>query len=145
MQSKKVFWCKVFFEDFVSHFIGMSDREIAKDVRDSIVSLSRRESEGESFGSKMVRMSNERVASKAASASRENGSRGGRPPRIPTKQEFEEYVDSVGLDYSDARQWFEMTVVERAGKDREGNYIRDWKAAVVGFCESKKEKRRKTA
>ena len=145
MQSKKVFWCKVFFEDFVSHYIGMSDKEIVKDIRDSLVSLSRRECCGESFGSMMVRMSDERVRSKAASASRANGASGGRPPRIPTLEEFKAYVDDEGLDFSDARQWWEMTVVDRAGKDRDGNYIRDWRAAVKGFCESKSENRRKSA
>ena len=79
MSNAKSFWCKVFFSEFVMHYACMSKREIAEDVRKSVKALSRLDDSGDSFGSSMVRKANERMASRAASASRENGMNGGRP------------------------------------------------------------------
>ena len=61
--------------------------------------------------------------------------------RLPKWGEFTEFIDAQGLDYTDAREWWEMTIVDRAGKDRYGNPITNWKAACKRFCKSKTERR----
>ena len=60
---------------------------------------------------------------------------------LPTWEAFLAFVDGEGLDYTDAREWWEMTIVDRAGKDREGKPITNWKAACKRFCKSKIERR----
>jgi hypothetical protein len=69
----------------------------------------------------------------------------GAPVRMPSWPEFLQYVNANNIDYSDAREWFEMSIVDRDGKDREGNAIKNWKAALKAFCRSKEASRRKTA
>ena len=61
--------------------------------------------------------------------------------RLPKWDEFVAFVDGEGLDYTDARQWWDMTILDRAGKDRYGNPITNWKAACKRFCKSKTERR----
>lgn len=82
MSNVKSFWCKVFFSDFVFHYIGMTNKEIIKDIKESMIALSKVSEEGSSFGASMVRNANERKASSAANASRNNGLNGGRPKSI---------------------------------------------------------------
>ena len=82
MSNVKSFWCKVFFSDFVFHYIGMTNKEIIKDIKESMIALSKVSEEGYSFGASMVRNANERMASRAANASRNNGLNGGRPKSI---------------------------------------------------------------
>lgn len=65
--------------------------------------------------------------------------------RMPSWPEFLQYVNANNIDYTDAREWFEMSIVDRDGKDREGNAIKNWKAALKAFCRAKAEGRRKTA
>lgn len=60
---------------------------------------------------------------------------------IPSWEEFLSFVDGEGLDYSDAREWWEMSIVDRAGKDRFGNPIGNWKGACKRFCGAKKKGR----
>ena len=60
---------------------------------------------------------------------------------LPTWEEFIEYVDTEGLDYTDAREWWEMTMVDRDGHDRYGKPIANWKAACRRFCKAKANKR----
>lgn len=69
----------------------------------------------------------------------------GAPVRLPSWPEFLQYVNANNIDYTDAREWFEMSIVDRDGKDREGNTIKNWKAALKAFCRSKEASRRKTA
>ena len=64
-----------------------------------------------------------------------------RPLPLPSWDAFLSFVDGEGLDYTDAREWWEMTIVDRAGKDRYGNPITNWKAACKRFCKSKTERR----
>ena len=61
---------------------------------------------------------------------------------LPSWEEFLSYVDGEGLDYTDAREWWEMTMVDRDGKDRDGKPIKNWKMACRRFCEAKAQKRR---
>lgn len=69
-----------------------------------------------------------------------------RPPvrslRLPTWDEFNAFIDDQGLDYTDAREWWEMTMVDREGKDRDGKPIRNWKITCRRFCEAKAKNRR---
>lgn len=64
------------------------------------------------------------------------------PVRLPDFDEFTQFIDAQGLDYTDAREWWEMTMVDRDGKDRYGKPIGNWKAALKRFCESKAKNRR---
>lgn len=66
-------------------------------------------------------------------------------PRLPSWQEVLEFVNERGLDYTDAREWYEMTVVDRKGNDKDGNRIANLKASLVGFCKVKYAKRRNSA
>lgn len=75
------FWTKVFFQDFSAHFIEMTDQEIVKDVKKSLVALAKIDERNGSFGAKMVTWAKERMDTPAAEASRKNGSNGGRPPK----------------------------------------------------------------
>ena len=62
--------------------------------------------------------------------------------RLPTWDEFTAFIDAQGLDYTDARQWWEMTMVDREGNDRYGKPIGNWKAALKRFCAAKINNRR---
>ena len=64
------------------------------------------------------------------------------PVRLPTFDEFTAFIDAQGLDYTDAREWWEMTMVDREGNDRDGKQIRNWKITCRRFCEAKAKKRR---
>ena len=64
------------------------------------------------------------------------------PGRLPTFDEFTAFIDAQGLDYTDAREWWEMTMVDREGNDRDGKPIRNWKITCRRFCEAKAKKRR---
>lgn len=66
-------------------------------------------------------------------------------PRLPSWQEVLEFVNARGLDYTDAREWYEMTVVDRKGNDKDGNRIANLKASLVGFCKVKFANRRNSA
>lgn len=61
---------------------------------------------------------------------------------LPTLEDFKDWADDEGLDSADAREWWEMTVVDRDGKDRYGKPIGNWKAACKRFCTAKSNKRR---
>ena len=54
-------WAKVIFDEFVLHFMNKTDEQIANDIKESIAALLMKNDEGDSFGSKMVRLSLERI------------------------------------------------------------------------------------
>ena len=83
--SKESYWAKVLFREFVSHFIEMSDEQIVKDVKKSIVALTKLSCDGDSFGSKMVAWANERRMKYQSSAA--NGAFGGRPKKNGVQNE----------------------------------------------------------
>ena len=64
------------------------------------------------------------------------------PVRLPSFDEFTRFVDQQGLDYTDAREWWEMTMVDRDGHDRDGKPIANWKGALKRFCSTKTANRR---
>ncbi len=64
------------------------------------------------------------------------------PVRLPSFDEFTAFIDAQGLDYTDAREWWEMTMVDRDGKDRYGKPIGNWKVTCRRFCEAKANKRK---
>jgi len=74
-----IFWCKVFFKEFIRHYRKMTDEQIVKDVRQSMDDLEDLVDNTDSFGSQMVRWSTERAEQPFATAARENGKKGGRP------------------------------------------------------------------
>lgn len=111
-------------------------------------------------------------AKAAYDASSENGKLGGRPrkekeetpdgpndkdkrpasPRssaakhsveMPSIEQLYDFAAAEGLDEADARDWFEMTVVERDGNDRNGKPIVNWKGACKRFCTARAKARNK--
>lgn len=150
------------FSDFCSHFLSMSDAEIVKDVRDSMKDMIKANPDGESFGAKMVRKANE-TASRKAETYRNNANARWHPetreqpnnPYAPQPQQLRPYMDKQeptvsdvynfardnGLDEADARDFYEMTFVERNGRDKAGRKVRNWQGMLVKFCGSRARKR----
>lgn len=89
----------------------------------------------------MVEMAKERMNGRAAIASAENGKSGGRPrkseSKLPSANEVYEFAAENGLDEAFAREWYEMTVVERGGNDRTGNPIANWKGACRRYVKKR--------
>ena len=169
------FWCRVLFKEYIKHYRKMTDEQIVRDVRQSMDDLEDLVADTDSFGSQMVRWSNERSEEPFATAARENGKKGGRPKKNSSEQEearqnqrggegslrlgghvtpsrtcrpprdFEEVKDFIaqnGLDYDDARLWWERNYVERDGIDKDGKPIKNWKGALVNACKAEETKRR---
>lgn len=163
-------------DEFTGHYIDKTDEEIVKDVRASVVDFIRRNPEGETFGAKMVRKMDDRIAERSEQNAI-NGKKGAeaRWSRNSSKQEearqnqrgwegslrlgghvtpsrtcrpprdFEEVKDFIaqnGLDYDDARLWWERNYVERDGIDKDGKPIKNWKGALVNACKAEETKRR---
>lgn len=176
------FWCRVLFKEFIKHFRKLNDEQIVKDVRQSMDDLEDLVPDTDSFGSQMVRWSLERADEPFAVAARENGKKGGRPPknpdisatatlqgtddtrtgghmlpsssrspvrntaqrRIRPPRSFEEvavFADAQGLDYDDARLWWQRNFVERPGCDKDGVAFDNWKGALVNACRAEEAKR----
>lgn len=75
------------------------------------------------------------------SATVSSNSRAARAIPLPSWDEFNDFITAQGLDYTDAREWWEMTIVARDGKDRYGKPIANWKAACRRFCAAKNQRR----
>ena len=60
---------------------------------------------------------------------------------MPSKEQLYDFARAESLDEADARDWYEMTVVDRSGNDREGKPITNWKAALKRFCKSRADRR----
>lgn len=79
--TNNIFWCKVFFQNFIKHFRKLNDEQIVRDIRQSMDDLEDLVPDTDSFGSQMVRWALERVDEPFATAARENGKKGGRPKK----------------------------------------------------------------
>lgn len=67
-----------------------------------------------------------------------NGQKGGRPRKsLPTKDEIYAFAAEAGLDDVFAREWYELSIKERKGRDRDGNPIANWQAALTGYVTSR--------
>ena len=145
--AKTPWWCKLEFLEFSRHYIGMTDKQIVDDVRRSIESLCKENTKGNDFGSFLVRKALNRIESKAATASRENGKNGGRPPvRIPLpkdKQEVLNFAADHGLDTFDASEWYEINIKGRGGYDKNGKPIYNWPGALTNHCKAMEANRKK--
>ena len=145
--AKTPWWCKLEFLEFSRHYIGMTDKQIVDDVRRSIESLCKENTKGNDFGSFLVRKALNRIESKAATASRENGKNGGRPPvRIPLpkdKQEVLNFAADHGLDTFDASEWYEINIKGRGGYDKNGKPIYNWPGALTNHCKEMEANRKK--
>lgn len=88
---------------------------------------------------KMVEARSERA--KAAAAAR------WRPPAedIPLPKKKQEVIDFAlcnRLDLADVEQWIAMTIKERKGRDKDGAAIKNWKGALIKFCQKMADKRK---
>lgn len=61
-------------------------------------------------------------------------------PKPPTTDELYDFCFQENLDEAYAREWYEMTVVDRAFKDRNGDPVKDWKKMCKGYVQSKNKK-----
>lgn len=80
---KDRFWAKVAFKEFIRHFRKLSPEQIVSDVMASMDALEDLDDEGDSFGSKMVRWSMDRVEQYPMAQA--NGQKGGRPRKSITE------------------------------------------------------------
>ena len=205
-KQSKITWSKMDFKDFVNHFKGMTRKEIADDVLQSIKDFEDLNTDSGSFGSEQVKKAVCTSKERRAEASRENGKLGGRPkgsknkPKDDTQKRIEDALKTISeschsentpksisepsepkktprkpyqkkvytlpkrqtplpksaddvhdivfkfnLDGDDAYQWWQMTMVERHGRDRYGNPIMNWPGALIRFCEAKAASRALTA
>ena len=65
--------------------------------------------------------------------------------RIPPPRSFDEvvaFVETQGLDYDDARLWWQRNFVERPGCDKDGVVFDNWKGALVNACRAESKKRK---
>lgn len=69
------YWAKVLFCEFIRHYRKLDDKAIAADIRQSMDDLEAQLPNGNSFGAKMVRRSNERIEFNRET----RGRKGGRP------------------------------------------------------------------
>ena len=60
---------------------------------------------------------------------------------MPSKEQLYDFARLENLDEADARDWYEMTVVDRDGHDRDGKRITNWKAACKKFCVARAQRR----
>lgn len=140
----RTFWVKMMLvDDFCSHFMEMTPEERAKDVERSIKAIISNK-EDDSFGGMMLAKANACYAIKHQ-INQENGRKGGRPPKsgrvripLPSWEAFLQFVDDNDLDYAWSRQWWEMTMNDRNGRDRDGKPIDDWQACLIAFINAKK-------
>lgn len=79
------FWAKVLFSQFIKHYRKMNDEQIVADIKQSMDDLEDLIDEGDSFGSKMVRWSMERI--EQYPKAQENGKKGGRPRKDSSTSE----------------------------------------------------------
>jgi len=138
------FWAKVLFKEFIRHYRKLSNEEIIQDVKQSMDDLEDLNGNSGTFGSKMVQWSFDRKEKPAATASRNNGSLGGRPIKAGMPQSKNIVVNWAidnGIDPDDAGECWEATK-ERNWRDADGNAITNWKAFVKAWCKTRKENRK---
>lgn len=148
---KKPWWVKITFDDFCSHYFAKSDEEIVKDVRNSVKALLEKNPEGSSFGARMVRDASQRLAEKSETyraninarwhPKEDSGKKFGKAEGFPSVEMVYDFARENGLDEADARDFYEMNFVERGGKDRDGNVIKNWQGMLKRFCNSRARKR----
>lgn len=116
----------------------MTEAEIVEDVRASMDDLETANISGNSFGAWMVRVAEERRQA-YSERNKANGQKGGRPRKslLPTKDEIYAFAVEAGLDEGFAREWYELSIKERKGRDRDGNPIANWQAALTGYVTSR--------
>lgn len=87
--------------------------------------------EAQDFASKKSEAGRMGGLASAASRKARIGASGG---NLPTASSVYDFAESEGLDPSDARDWYEMTIVDRGGLTRNGEKIKNWKGACKRFC-----------
>lgn len=93
-KQSKITWSKMDFKDFVNHFKGMTRKEIADDVLQSIKDFEDLNTDSGSFGSEQVKKAVCTSKERRAEASRENGKLGGRPKGSKNKPKAEPETDA---------------------------------------------------
>ena len=64
-------------------------------------------------------------------------------PNLPSKEQIYDFAAEQGLDETVAREWYEMTITDRGGLDRNGDPIVNWKGACKRFCTARAKARNK--
>lgn len=114
------FWAKVAFKEFIRHFRKLSPEQIVSDVMASMDALEDLDDEGDSFGSKMVRWSMERVEQYPMAQA--NGQKGGRPRKSITEDggSANIYGDAATSDGAEANTTISDFSEARQSKGRAG-------------------------
>lgn len=58
------------------------------------------------------------------------------------KQEVIDFAIDKGLDMADVEQWIAMSLKDRRGRDKDGKSIKNWKGALINFCQKMTDKRK---
>lgn len=101
---KDVWWDNVIFREFAAHFISMSDEQVVRDIRESVVKVINLDESGDSFGANMVRRAKERLCGRHNIAV-QNGQKGGRPKKSngdADTREGSEATTTVSTNIGDA-------------------------------------------
>ena len=93
-KQSKITWSKMDFKEFINHFKGMTRKEIADDVLQSIKDFEDLNTDSGSFGSEQVKKAVCTSKERRAEASRENGKLGGRPKGSKNKPKAEPETDA---------------------------------------------------
>ena len=94
---KDVWWDNVIFREFAAHFISMSDEQVVRDIRESVVKVINLDESGDSFGANMVRRAKERLCGRHDVAV-QNGTKGGRPRKDSVEDGARESQRRAGAD-----------------------------------------------
>lgn len=93
-KQSKITWSKMDFKEFINHFKGMTRKEIADDVLQSIKDFEDLNTDNNTFGSEQVKKAICTSKERRAEASRKNGLLGGRPKGSKTKPKAEPETDA---------------------------------------------------
>lgn len=100
-------------------------------------------------GSAASRMRDEAVKMVEAKSKRAKAAAAARwgPPSesIPLPRKKQDVIDFAidkGLDLADVEQWIAMSLKERRGRDKDGKAIKNWKGALINFCQKMTDKRK---
>lgn len=99
-----------------------------------------------SFANDLIRESMEFSKKKSEAGKKGMENRWIKKIPLPTKlQEVLDFAADEGLDVDDAREWAEINLKERKGKDKDGKPILNWKGALRNYCKAMERKRNNEA
>lgn len=140
--GKRLTWFRFFPSDWIE-VLGMTEKQAGKRFKELITRLSVNKAPSNSVEESMIKDSFEYTEKKRLAALKRWRERelNGIQPLPKNKQEVIDFAVASGLDVDDAVTWAQINLVERKGKDKDGNTIVNWKAMCSGYCSAMAKKR----